>query len=235
VIEGMNSSTLNHTASISMQLSKVPLHQTQAFSDFFLDYIQQKETLSPFYHRFPSVSAFSEQIDEKKKSFPASNRAVLADVIQQQYTGLTLTDNVKNNISLLAKDTTFTVTTGHQLNIFTGPLYFIYKIVTVVNTCRILKEQYPQYDFVPVYWMASEDHDYDEIKSFRLYGKKYTWNSNQQGAVGRFTTEGFADLLKELPGDISIFEKAYKTYKTLAEAGRCYVNELFRNEGIVVV
>lgn len=218
-----------------MQLSKVPLHKTQAFSDFFLDYIQQKETLSPFYNRFPSLSAFGEQIDQKKKSFPSSVRAILTDTIQQQYKGLTLTENVKNNISLLKKDTTFTVTTGHQLNIFTGPLYFIYKIVTVVNTCRILKEQYPQYDFVPVYWMASEDHDYDEIKSFRLYGKKYTWNTNQQGAVGRFSTEGFADLLKDLPGDISVFERAYKKSKTLAEAGRFYVNEIFGNEGVVVV
>lgn len=218
-----------------MQLSKISLRQTQSFSDFFLDYIQQKETLSPFYNRFPSPSAFAEQLSEKKKNFTVQKREVLVDTLREQYKDLQISEVVKNNISLLQKDTTFTVTTGHQLNIFTGPLYFIYKIVTVINTCKILKEHYPQYDFVPIYWMASEDHDYDEIKTFRLYGKKYSWNTQQAGAVGRFETKDFDELLKELPGDISVFKTAYLGNKTLSGAVRHYVNELFSREGLVVV
>src|SRR6185369_3716909 len=99
---------------------------------------------------------------------------ILADVLQKQYHDLKPNDLVSQNINLLRDKKTFTVTTGHQLNIFTGPLYFIFKIVTVINTCKKLKEAYPDYNFVPVYWMASEDHDYDEIKYFKLYGKKYT-------------------------------------------------------------
>src|SRR5436189_242425 len=101
--------------------------------------------------------------------------------------------------------------------------------------CKQLKTQYPQYNFVPVYWMASEDHDYDEIKYFRLYGKKYVWETQQKGAVGRFDTKGLDIILKELPGDIQIFKDAYLKNKKLSDAVRCYVNELFGKEGLIVL
>jgi bacillithiol biosynthesis cysteine-adding enzyme BshC len=83
--------------------------------------------------------------------------------------------------------------------------------------------------------MATEDHDYDEIKSFRLYGKKYSWETKQTGAVGRFHTDGLFQLAEQLPGDTSIFKKGYKDFKTLADATRCYVNDLFGAEGLVVI
>src|SRR5687768_843320 len=118
-----------------MQLKKIPLAETRAFSPFFLDYIQQKDTLKPFYHRFPEIKNFKDQISEKSRSFPSKNRDVLVSTLQHQYKDLNLPDAVKENIHSLKNEKTFTITTGHQLNIFTGPLYFIYKIVTVINTC----------------------------------------------------------------------------------------------------
>src|SRR6185369_8220123 len=169
-----------------MQLYKIALADTRSFSPFFLDYISQKESLKKFYHRFPEIQNFKDQIAEKSTSFPQANREILSKTLAKQYEGLKISEQVAGNIKLLTDAKTFTVTTGHQLNIFTGPLYFIYKIVTVINTCKSLKAKYPEYNFVPVYWMASEDHDYDEIKSFRLNGKKYSWETNQRGAVGRF-------------------------------------------------
>lgn len=218
-----------------MQHKKIPLADTKAFSDFFLDYLNQKESLQPFYHRFPAPENFRKQLDEKRRSFPSENRAVLVSALQKQYENLELSEAAERNISALGEGTTFTVTTGHQLNLFTGPLYFIYKIVTVINACKKLKEQHPDFHFVPVYWMASEDHDYDEIKYFRLYGKKYVWETSQSGAVGRFHLEGLEKLLKEIPGDTQIFKEAYTKNKTLAGAVRHYVNALFGKEGLVVV
>ena len=218
-----------------MQHKKIPFADTKAFSAFFLDYIQQKESLNPFYHLFPEIENFKEQIGEKSKSFPALHRAVLVSTLQKQYQSLKIADPVARNISALADPNTFTVTTGHQLNIFTGPLYFIYKIVTVINVCKRLKAAFPDFHFVPVYWMASEDHDYDEIKYFRLYGKKYVWETTQTGAVGRFSTQGFDKMLKEIPGDTAIFREAYTKNKNLADAVRHYVNALFGNEGLVVL
>lgn len=218
-----------------MQLNKVTLADTRAFSPFFIDYIQQKETLNPFYHRFPVLQNFNDQISEKKSTFPQEHRDVLVDSLQKQYEGLSTSPAVEKNILLLRDSKTFTVTTGHQLNIFTGPLYFIFKLVTVINTCRQLKMQYPGYNFVPVYWMASEDHDYEEIKYFRLYGKKYVWNTHQTGAVGRFDTTGLDALVNEVPGDTSVFREAYTRHKKLGAAVRCYINLLFGSEGLIVI
>src|SRR3989337_4393795 len=182
-----------------MQLNKIALADTHAFSPFFLDYIEQKESLKPYFNRYPTLENFADQIAEKS-TFPDAHRKVLVEVLQTQYEGLTTSTPVSENILLLKNKNTFTVTTGHKLNIFTGPLYFIFKIVTVINTCKKVKAQYPDYDFVPVYWMASEDHDYDEIKYFKLYGNKYVWETNQSGAVGRFNTKGLDTLANELPG-----------------------------------
>jgi bacillithiol biosynthesis cysteine-adding enzyme BshC len=219
-----------------MQLKKVSFADTNSFSSFFLDYIQQKDQLKPFYHRYPTRENFRDQIAEKQQSFPDTAREALVATLTQQYKSLSVTEAVRKNITALKDRKTFTVTTGHQLNIFTGPLYFIYKIVTVINTCKQLKAKYPDYDFVPVYWMASEDHDYDEIKYFRLYGKKYTWKTEQQGAVGRFDTKEIGKLFDEIPGNnIQIFKEAYTKNKKLSDAVRSYVNALFGDEGLVVI
>lgn len=217
-----------------MHLQKIPFRSTHAFSEFFLKYIEADKSLTPFYNRFPAVESFEGQLREKS-SFPAAHRSVLVNALHRQYKALKLSSPVEANIAALGYNKTFTVTTGHQLSVFTGPLYFVYKIATVIKACRILKAKYPAYTFVPVYWMASEDHDYEEIKSFRLYGQSYTWTTNQQGAVGRFHTKDFKALLGEVPGDIGLFREAYTKSATLADAVRHYVNALFGNEGLVVV
>ncbi|MBL0741554.1 bacillithiol biosynthesis cysteine-adding enzyme BshC [Chryseolinea lacunae] len=218
-----------------MQLDKVSLAETRAFSNFFLDYLHQKDTLKPFYNRFPQLDQFQAQIEEKKSSFPSPHREVLVNALRIQYGKLAVSPEVDANIERLKNANTFSVTTGHQLNIFTGPLYFIFKIVTVINTCRQLKARYPDYDFVPVYWMASEDHDYEEIKYFKLYGKKIVWETEQSGAVGRFNTKGLEAIANEISGETKVFREAYSKNKTLSAAVRHYVNALFANEGLVVI
>lgn len=218
-----------------MQVQKIAFPETNSFTSFFLDYISKSDQLKKFYGRFPDIANFRDQIKEKSTSFPKQNRQVLVDSLQSQYKNLTITEAVKMNIASLNQEKTFTVTTGHQLNIFTGPLYFLYKIVTVINACKQLTKAYPECTFVPVYWMASEDHDFDEIKYFKLNGKKYTWESKQTGAVGRFNPKELESLLKQLPEGLSVFQQAYLKHKTLSDAVRFYVNELFGSEGIVVV
>ncbi len=218
-----------------MHLQKIPFRSTHAFSEFFLKYIEQHPSLQPFSGNFPTVALFKEQIQEKSKSFPTANRKVLVQVLQRQYKDIIASPVVEGNIKSLGTENTFTVTTGHQLSAFTGPLYFIYKITTVLKTCQVLKKKYPKSNFVPVYWMASEDHDYEEIKSFRVYGKKYTWETVQQGAVGRFHTKDVKQVLEQLPGEIGVFRDAYTKGSTLSEAVRIYVNALFGSEGLVVI
>ena len=139
------------------------------------------------------------------------------------------------NIQSLSESNTFTVTTGHQLNIFTGPIYFLFKLVTTINLSKKLKEYYPDFHFIPVYWMASEDHDFEEISYFNMFGEKYQWATGQTGAVGRFDPSSLADVLYQIDENVELFEKAYGRFHTLAGSVRFYVNELFGSEGLVVV
>lgn len=218
-----------------MQLHQLELADTQAFSEFFIDYINQKEGLREFYNRFPSEAGFKGQLSDKSSSYGASTRAVLNKSLTKQYSGIKPKAAVSANLQLLTLPNTFTITTGHQLNICTGPLFFIYKLVTVINACKRLKTLYPEYNFVPVYWMATEDHDYEEISTMRLYGTKYKWVTDQKGAVGRFRNTGLDKLMSELPGDTTVFRNAYASQPTLTDAVRHYINELFGDEGLIAI
>jgi len=216
-----------------MRLEKVDFDSTNQFSKIFTDYIGSASQLRPFYANPPKLEAFEDQINGKK--FSKEHRKILCQVLTEQYDFLTPSQPVVDNIQALENSNTFTITTGHQLNIFTGPLYFIYKIVSVINTCKALKKAYPDYNFVPIYWMASEDHDFDEISYFRLNGKMHQWKTDQQGAVGRFDPKELKSLIESTPGIPEFFKTAYLKSKSLADAVRQYVNHLFEEEGLVVL
>ncbi len=211
-----------------MDCQYLPLSATGQFSKFFLDYITRNESLSPFYGQFPVPEAFGTQL-KQKQDFPAEHRQTLVHVLEKQYANIAS----KPSLSVLADARTFTVTTGHQLNIFTGPLYVIYKMVTTINLAKRLKQAYPDYNFVPVYWMASEDHDFEEINHFQLFGRKHVWQTEQRGAVGRMNPKELKTLFEQIPEKLSLFEQAYLNHDTLADAVRYYVNELFGAEGLV--
>ncbi|MBV6643971.1 MAG: bacillithiol biosynthesis cysteine-adding enzyme BshC [Cyclobacteriaceae bacterium] len=215
------------------KVEKLDFNVVGAFSKLFLDYIKGKPELDNLYSHRPTIEGFGNILTERK--FDTSRRIVLSEVLRSQYGPLEKSAKVEENIVALTKENTFTVTTGHQLNIFTGPLYFIYKIATVINACRKLKEHHPDYHFVPVYWMASEDHDFEEISSFHLFGKQYTWETSQTGPVGRFSPTSLNDIIEQLPESVPLFERAYLDHGTLADAVRFYTNELFGEHGLVVI
>lgn len=206
--------------------------KTNTFSQIFLDYINRDEKLKPFYHLYPNIENFARQI-ELKKNFKPHQRQVLAQALQNQYSHLK--EIPQDQIDLLAQENTFTVTTGHQLSLFTGPLYFVFKIITTINLANELKKNYPDYNFVPVYWMATEDHDFEEINHFHLFGKKFEWQSEQKGAVGRFKTEGIEQIFAQISEQLPLFEAAYLENANLANATRQLVNELFGKYGLVCI
>ena len=161
----------------------IPFKETNYFSSLITDYLDEKADLKPFYNRFPLLENFEAQIEEKQQSYNKSNRSDVVKALMMQYEDLSISSMTLTNIDLLKHGTTFTVTTGHQLNLFTGPLYFFYKIISTINLCKTLKDRYPHYNFVPVYWMATEDHDFAEINFFNFKGKKVQWNRDASGAV----------------------------------------------------
>ncbi len=233
----------------------IPTHEMRFLSSLMCDYIASPHKLASFFERLPQKDQFQKQIDVKKANYNKVHRKVLVGQLQLQYLPL-ITDSewdlemVIGNISSLADENTFTITTGHQLNLFTGPLYFIYKIIHTIRMCRELQEAYPNYNFVPIYWMASEDHDFQEINYCNLNGTKISWEkpeaiTNAYGAVGELeladfesvamlfeTTLGQSKTAKDL---VAIFKDAYLNSKDLAEATFKIVNRLFSAYGLVVI
>jgi bacillithiol biosynthesis cysteine-adding enzyme BshC len=216
-----------------MECKKIDLKETNSFSKIFIDYINQDLSLAPFYDLPPTKESFKKIIE--KRTLDNEKREILTDILNQQYSGFQVSEATALNIERLKEKNTYTITTGHQLNIFTGPLYFIYKILTVINACEILNKAHPDHHFIPVYWMASEDHDIDEIRSFSLFAKKYTWDTGQTGPVGRMDPGSLKEVLEMLPERSEIFEKAYLENDTLAKSVRYYVNELFGDSGLIVI
>jgi bacillithiol biosynthesis cysteine-adding enzyme BshC len=213
-----------------MTVHSVDLRTTGQFPTLLLDYLDQKPSLKDFYGTFPSVENAADVI-RQRSDFSLEKRRTLVKVLEEQYEG----QPYLPNFSILLDEKTFTVTTGHQLNIFTGPLYIIYKIVTIIKLARELKEAYPDCNFVPVYWMATEDHDFAEIASFHLFGQKHTWEGEHKGAVGRLNPKELHSILKLLPGKPLLFAKAYLENETLSDAVRCYMHELFGKEGLICI
>lgn len=222
----------------------ITFQESGYFSKLIVDYLNQKKEVQTLYNRFSRVEEFEAQIAEKKENF-SGNRTVLVQSLENQYKGIPISESTGNNIETLRSQNTFTITTGHQLSLFTGPLYFIYKIVAAIKTAEVLKTQYPDYDFVPVYWMATEDHDFDEINHFFLNGKKISWNRDAKGPVGRLSTEGLDKVFDILELELGIgtnaqqmkelFRKSYLEHHNLAIATRYLVNELFKDHGLVIV
>ncbi|MHA7943391.1 bacillithiol biosynthesis cysteine-adding enzyme BshC [Formosa sp. 3Alg 14/1] len=225
----------------------IPFRDTQYFSSLICDYLEEKPELKPFYNRFPKLENFEAQIKEKSnfKGLSVAHRQVLASVLEQQYSNLKPSEATQINISLLKEANTFTVTTGHQLNLFTGPLYFLYKIVSTINLTKELKVAYPNQHFVPIYWMATEDHDFNEINYFNFKGKKIQWNRADGGAVGEFSTEGLEDVFELYTKELGVgkaadelrtlFSEAYLKHDNLADATRFLANSLFSDLGLVIL
>ena len=228
-----------------MSITKIPYQNTGFYSKLIVDYLNQDENLKPFYNRFPSIDEFANQIKEKESNYNSNHRRLLVDVLQAQYQTVKTSEETLQNIESLSSDKTLTITTGHQLNLFTGPLYFLYKIVSTINLCEELREKYPDYNFVPIYWMATEDHDFDEINFFKFRDQTVSWNSDQTGGVGRFSTDGLDQVYEQFSSLIGesnsanylrdLFEKTYINHDNLADATRYLANGLFKDYGLVIV
>ncbi|HNP32387.1 MAG TPA: bacillithiol biosynthesis cysteine-adding enzyme BshC [Flavobacterium sp.] len=215
------------------------------FTKLIVDYLEEKPELKSLYNRFPKLENFKNQIEEKAQNYSWENRKVLVTALENQYQSFEISEATKTNISLLADSKTFTITTGHQLNLFTGPLYFLYKIVSTINLCTTLKEEYPQYNFIPVYWMATEDHDFEEINYFQFKNSKIKWTLDSHGPVGRLSTKGLKDVFDVFSNALGIgtnanhlkelFKNSYLKHDNLADATRFLANQLFGDKGLVIL
>ena len=233
---------------LTMPTDCISYQNSGYFSPLMNDYLAQNTNLQSLYNRFPNLENFEAQIKEKKFNFNGNSnekRDLLVSVLEKQYTNCSTSELTLNNIKLLSHSNTFTITTGHQLNLFTGPLYFLYKIISTINLAKELKAKYPENNFVPIYWMATEDHDFDEINYFNFKGRKFRWNTESSGPVGRLSTKGLADFFEIYAQELGLgknaetlkkmFQEAYLNHSTLTEATLHLANSLFGANGLVIL
>ncbi len=206
------------------------------------DYLNGEDKVRPFANGMASAKELIN--DAKSFRFLAEKRICLVTALKHQYENFATHLNVTSNIELLLQNNTFTVTTGHQLCLLTGPLYFIYKIISTIKLAIMLGEEDQSMHFVPVFWMATEDHDFEEVNHVYIHNKKIEWHSTRKGAVGEFPTEDLHVVLEELEvmlgrevnSDriVELIQRAYKG-EILADATRFIVNELFGEYGLVII
>ncbi|MCW3106772.1 MAG: bshC [Segetibacter sp.] len=222
----------------------ISYESTGYFSKMMIDYVKGDEKLKPFYKYPVSLDGIKASIEARKQFNTPRN--LLVRELRKQYKEISLSEKQENHLQLLLKDNTFTICTAHQPNIFTGPLYFIYKILHAVKLANKLNEEFPANKFVPVYYMGSEDADLDELGYINLNGEKLEWETKQTGAVGRMKVDKqLIKLIDRIAGQIevsthgkelvSLFREAYKEGESIQQATLKVVNELFKDFGLLVL
>lgn len=233
--------------SVNTKLHHIDAYQTDFYkSDIHL--IDQNEALRRSLLNTSTINTIAQDIAENEQ-FSAAYRSKLADKILSQYTNSNIvldeTDLVFKNIQKLKQNNTFTVTTGQQIHVLLGPFFVVNKILSCCAEAIAVEKELQSANVVPIFWMASEDHDFDEIKSVRLYNETYTWDIDSNGPVGRLNPSSLLELVKkareridQTPDNlqfINLCETAYSTCETFADATRYILHHLFSETGIIVL
>jgi len=221
---------------------RLPYQDFPFISALMQDYADKKQVLKPFIKDFPTVEGLVNYAQQKTLS--SEIRQSLYQVLSDQYKGIHTSVRTQFNIDALKQNNAFTITTGHQLCLFTGPLYFIYKIASTINLANQCHFKDPKSIYVPVFWMATEDHDFEEINHFNGRKQTFAWETKEHGGVGRMNPQDvlkLTDTLKKefgltLNGQklLDLFKQAYKQ-TTLSKATHYLVNELFGHYGLVIL
>lgn len=224
---------------------RLPYRQTGYFSKTVLDYLDQTEAIKSFSAHPPSLAGLQQAIAARKKN-PVTNRSLLVAHLKKQYADFSPSSLVTQNIESLLSPETFTITTAHQNNIFTGPLYFIYKILHVIKLAAHLKESLQQQHFVPVFYIGSEDADLAELNHIDLGGQKLVWETKQTGAVGRMKIDkALIKLIYAIEGQLGVdphgkeildlIREFYKEGETIQHATFRFVDALLGEYGVIVL
>lgn len=199
---------------------------------------EHQESLQPLIGLPFSAENFKKQI-ALKSNFPKESRETLHNALQKQYAEAKI--EVPEKLTLLLKNNCFTVCTGHQLNLFTGPLYTIYKIAHTIKLAQQVQELHPENYILPVFWLASEDHDLEEINHFYVGEKRVAWETQQTGPVGMMRLENWSEwqteLLQFFPNQADRIRTLLDVYQgeNLSIATRRLVAHLFQDTDLILV
>jgi bacillithiol biosynthesis cysteine-adding enzyme BshC len=226
-----------------IQKTELDYSYVKEFSSRDIEYQTKPQRFNNFISGQVQLTAFSEII--KAKSLQKIDRKTLVATLFEQYSQLNIHEKVNSNIDVLLKENGYCVTTAHQPSLMTGPLYYIYKIISTISLSRSLQSAYPAYNIVPVFVSGGEDHDFEEVQHFNLFGKTYTWESEQKGSVGRFQIQELKALFEELSVVFGTskfaldlaqkIEDAFTVSTSYGDFVFRLVNSLFERFGLVIV
>lgn len=243
---------LSSTTNAKLRLDSISFSEIPGQSKLFLDYQSDSLSLKKYY---PSAVAKHTSIAERTSDVLeayVTDRGALCDILADQNRGYGAGGATLENIDLLRKSGSVAVLTGQQAGLFTGPLYTVYKALSAIRMTECLRTR--GIDAVPVFWAATEDHDFDEIATAYMLGRngddvefrlvepedetgKSVGNIVIQDGFERELQNGIDELqqgdflpeLREALGDI------WKPGRTIGEAFCTDVLRLFKNHGLVVV
>ena len=222
----------------------IDFKHTNYFSEIIIDYLNKTNALHSFTDFSNDFDGIKKAI-ESRKNFPVDRKS-LVESLQNQYKNINLSKASDTNLKALLNKNTFTIVTAHQPNILTGHLYFIYKILHAIKLCEYCKHHLPQYNFVPIFFMGSEDADLDELNNVFVDQKKYTWQTPQKGAVGRMKIDkNFMELIHEMESQVAVLpygneimelvKKHYVIDNIIDTATSSFVNALFGKYGLLII
>ena len=174
--------------------------------------------------------------------FEAQKRQILQSVMTRQMRSLDLSKIQSEHLEALIQPNTYTVCTGQQIHVGGGPLFVWAKIASTLAWAKAFETQNPGIRVVPVFWMATEDHDFDEIKGVKLWGKQYELNGDSGGPVGRMSAEGLKAMKEAIANDFPQVSEALNQYWQefdqaidLADAYRRLIHRYFAQEGLLIL
>jgi bacillithiol synthase len=226
------------------------------FSKLFHDYLHEFSVVRRYYgHDFRESDSFLNVIHDLESR--DIDRGTLAEVLDEQNRNFASGSAVFHNIALLKRKTTFAVVTGQQVGIFGGPLYSVYKTITAIKLAANLKRTFPHYDFVPVFWVEGEDHDFAEMNNVGVltsdsqyvrieYLPGGSMPERNVGAVGELVFDDhiqhtFSALESSLqkteftPQVLERLQASYASGTTFNRAFGSWMNSLFEDWGVVFI
>ncbi len=220
--------------------SAIP-HSSRLFQHFLFDFPE----VSRFYPHQPQVASVAAHARTVAAQYPAARRAKLAGILERQNRAWGASDATLANIARL-RSGAVAVISGQQVGLFGGPLFSLLKAASALQLAAELTAQ--GVDAVPVFWLATEDHDLAEVNHAWLPDgeelRRFTSTSNGDSAapVGavRFGPEinrvaaGFAEVLG--PGEVSeAVTSSYKEGETFGSAFARLFTRLLSSTGLVLV
>ena len=148
-----------------MKSNCYPFREIPHTSKLFLDYLDFSPTVQPFYSRSPRFLEWAE--DERTRiQYPAERRNRVASILERQNRNWAVSETTLKNIDRL-RSGACAIVTGQQVGLFGGPVFSIYKALSAVKLAEEARKL--GIDCVPIFWLATEDHDLEEVNQVRRY------------------------------------------------------------------